>query len=418
MKKIIYLIVLISSLLKSYSQQITPISNQEFDNATFSNLHFLKEELKDVKIVGLGESSHLMGKTYTAKVKLIKYLHENCGFDIIAFESPMYNLYKVNDTITIGKYPKEEIFNNLSGVWYTKELDELFDYVIKTRKSNRPLICTGFDGRVFLNQADVLVADYSNFIKKLNIQSNSNIQIDSSFIKIMTTNVKNCFSEEKILPQDTLVLYHKFNEVKNSFKKIENKNDNNYYSFWNQMTDNLEAFYRTSYLNYNVRDKQMAKNVSFFANNLYKDKKIMLWAATLHLHDKPELIEHKSTNLYNDQFMGQYLKNEFQERYYTIAFTPFSGTIGMKGYLGLAKLKVKSKEGSLEKFINDTYHCDYAYIPLRNIEVPKIITENKLNTSNIIGSKPHKMDLTKVVDAYFYIKEEHLITGRNNKDAH
>jgi hypothetical protein len=114
--------------------------------------------------------------------------------------------------------------------------------------------------------------------------------------------------------------------------------------------------------------------------------------------------------------MGQYLKTEFQERYYTIAFTPFSGVIGMKGYLGLAKLKVKSKEGSLEKFINDTYHCDYAYIPLRNIEVPKIITENKLNKSNIIGSKPHKMDLTKVVDAYFYIKEEHLITGRNNKD--
>jgi erythromycin esterase len=416
MKTIIYLIVLIPSLLKSYSQQITPISKQEFDSATFNNLHFLKEELKDVKIVGLGESSHYMGKTYTAKVKLIKYLHENCGFDVIAFESPMYNLYKVNDTVTIGKYPKEDIFNHLSSVWYAKELDELFDYVVKTRKSNRPLICAGFDGRIFSNQENTLVVDYCNFIKKLNIESNSNIEIDSSFIKIMNTNVKNCFSEEKILPQDTLVLYHKFNEVKNSFKKIENKNDNNYYSFWNQMTENLEALYRTSYLNYNVRDKQMAKNVSFLATNLYKDKKIILWAATLHLHDKPELIEHKSKNLYKDEFMGQYLRTEFQERYYTIAFTPFSGIVGFKGYLGLGKRKVKSEEGSLEKFINDNYHCDYAYIPLRNIEVPKIITENKLNKSNIIGSRPFIMDLTKVVDAYFYIREEHLITWKNNKD--
>jgi len=416
MKTIIYLIFLISSFLKSYSQQITPITNQEFDNATFNNLHFLKEELKNVKIVGLGESSHYMGKTYTAKVKLVKYLHENCGFDIIAFESPMYNLSKIYDTIAAENHPKETIFNNLSSVWYSKELDELFDYVIETRNSNRPLICAGFDGRVFPNQADILVVDYCNFIKKLNSQSNSNIQIDSSFIKKMNTNVKNCFSENKISPQDTLVLYHKFNEVKNSFKKIETRKNTDYYSFWNQITDNLQSMYRTNYLNYNVRDKQMAKIVSCFSNNLYKDKKIILWAATLHLNDKPELIEHNGKDVYKGQFMGQYLRNEFQESYYTIAFTPFSGTIGFKGSLGLGKKKVKSEEGSLEKFINDTYHCEYAYIPLRNTEVPKIITENKLNKSNIIGSKPHKMDLTKVVDSYFYIKEEHLITGRNNKD--
>lgn len=415
MKKIIYLVVLIS-LFKSYSKQITPISNQEFDQASFNKLHFLKEELKDVKIVGLGEASHLMGQTYTAKVKLIKYLHENCGFDIIAFESPMYSLYKISDTITIGKYPKEEIFNNLSSIWYTKELDELFDYVITTRKTTRPLICTGFDMRTFPNQADFLVTDYCNFIKKLNIQSNSNVEIDSSFIKIITTNVRNSFSEEKIPPQDTLVLFHKFSEIKNILKKVESKNDAAYYSFWNLMTENLQALYRTSYVNYNVRDKQMAKNVSFFTNILYKDKKVILWAATLHLHDKPELIEHKGKNLYNDQFMGQYLRSEFQESYYTIAFTPFSGTIGIKGYLGLGKHKIKSKEGSLEKFINDTYHCHYAYIPLRNLEVPKIITENKLDKSNIIGSKSFIMDLTKVVDAYFYIKEEHLITERNSEN--
>ena len=411
--RLIFTITIFLSFFYSYSQGITPITKQEFDDANFQKISLLSDQLKNVKLIGLGEPSHFMGETYTAKIKFIKYLHENCGFDVLAFESPMYNLSKICPSIESENCTKENLFNNMFNIYYWKELDELFDYVVETRKTKNPLLITGFDQSVFSDDKNTFISDYCEFVKDLNAKTNTNIETDSVFMKILNLNIKNYFSTNKMAPQDTLILHDKFLKIKNTLKKINTSEDNNYFLFWGLITDNMQSLYRTNYTKENTRDLQMAKNVSFLANQMYKDKKVILWAATLHLHDKPELVVHKKNNLYNDVFMGQFLKNEFQQKYYTVAFTPFSGTTGFKGYLGLGKKKIKSGDGSLEKYINETYHCDYAYIPMRNSNNQKIITDNKLTKSNIIGSTPYEMDLTKVVDAYFYIKTENLLQKRN-----
>lgn len=413
MKIFLIVVLVLLNYTHCQSQKITPITQQDFDNGNFQNLSFLVDELKDVKLIGLGESSHNMGVTYSAKVKFIKYLHKHCGFDVIAFESPMYNLWNVCSSIENDNCTKENIFNNLSSVWYSKELDELFDYVVETRKTNNPLIIAGFDQSVFSDGKTKFSTEYNAFIKKLNSKTNSNIEIDSSFINAIDSNIKNYFSTNKIVPQDTLILRNKFLEIKKSVKKISVSEENNYFLFWDLMTNNLQSLYRSNYKQENIRDKQMAKNVSFLSNQMYKNKKIILWAATLHLHDKPELVVHKKDNMYHDKFMGEFLRNEFNDTYYTVGFTAFSGNIGLKGYLGLGKKRIKSSTNSLENFINKTYNCDYAFISMKNDQNKKIIIDNKLTTSNILGSRPFEMDLTKVVDAYFYIKTENLVKNRN-----
>ena len=62
----------------------------------FSDLQFLKPLLENKRIVQLGESSHGVAQFNQAKVRLIKFLHQECGFDIIAFESPIFGCFYAN----------------------------------------------------------------------------------------------------------------------------------------------------------------------------------------------------------------------------------------------------------------------------------------------------------------------------------
>ncbi len=55
-------------------------------------LQFFKAVLKDRRLVQLGESGHGVAEFNHAKVRLIKFLHQQMGFDVIAFESGLSNV--------------------------------------------------------------------------------------------------------------------------------------------------------------------------------------------------------------------------------------------------------------------------------------------------------------------------------------
>lgn len=414
-KIIIVFILLISNLLNA--QTFTKITDSEFKNATFESLNYLKEDLKDVKLIGLGEALHNMGGTYTAKIKMVKFLHEKCGFDVLAFESPMYNLSKLNEQLKNNIATKDTIANHISGIWSTTEMMELFEYVVKTQKSERPLEFVGFDESFFSVKKNYnLVKEYSDFISKLENKTNEKLKLDSTFYNAIKTTANRSYSFSKRTPQDTLLMFNKFKEIRNQLKKFDYKKDN-YFYFWKLNTDNLQSVYRKNYKKSN-RDKHMALNTIFLAENMYPNKKIILWAATSHLiANINEVDAYKQTDKFNKNKMGVYLNKHFKEKYYVMAFTPMQGKSGFKGYLGLAKVKIRSKKGSVEYYIKKNYDTNFAFLRLDNENVQKEILENNLIKSNILWLNGGKyngeiMNISKAVDAIFYLKNEHLINEK------
>lgn len=415
MKNITILLITIFIFEFSFSQTIITISKENYKNASFENLDFLKDDLANVKFVGLGEALHYMGGTYTAKIKMVKFLHEKCGFDVLAFESPMYNLDILNRQINEGIANSDSIARNISGVWSTTEMTELFTYIISTQKTQNPLELVGFDESFFtVNKNYDLPKDFSEFIKNLEEKSKRNFKLDSIFYNAITETVNKAYKFSKRKPSDTLLMYNKFRDINSALKSVSYKEDN-YLNFWKHIVDNLQSVYRKNYGSGN-RDKQMAINTEFLGEKLFPDKKIILWAATSHLLYNTDAIEaYKESDKYNKNKMGTYLKDMFDQKYYLIAFTPFEGTTGIKGYLGLAKNKVKSKKGSLEYYINKNYNPDYAYIAFRDKPKDKAF-DKEISKSNIIwmngGSyNGEEMDINDVADGIFYIKREHTINA-------
>lgn len=392
--------------------QVQELSKEDFINSNFESLTTLKSDLKDVSIVGLGESSHFMGETYRAKVKMVKYLHEECGFDVLAIESPLYDAKEYyNDSINQGKVTGDDFLRSgaISGVWLSDDMLELFNYIVETQKTDRPLIYAGFDNSFFYQDSHI-DKDFTKFITKLNEATISEITTDSIFISSLNHAVRKSYSIKTLPVSDTLVLYSKFEEIKKSLDKLEVKDK--YFKYWEQILLNLESRYRMNYKLYD-RDYMMAKNVDYLVNNEYPNKKMILWAATVHLlADKNST---QGTKKRDKQFMGYFLKQKYKEKYYHIAFVPGSGVTGLKGYLGIGKKRAVATKGSIERYIKESIKEEYAFMSTRTDLSKEIVNNHKINKSLLIGLTPYKTDISTVVDGFFYMRQEYLPEFKERK---
>ena len=110
----------------------------------FSELKPIADAIGRARIVQLGESSHGSGSMNNLKTRLIKYLHQQHGFNVLAFESSVFACnqgFERDQNRTAVSLMQSCIF----GVWHTEELLQLFRYIQSTQQSQNPLRLSGFD---------------------------------------------------------------------------------------------------------------------------------------------------------------------------------------------------------------------------------------------------------------------------------
>lgn len=98
----------------------------------YRDLEFLRESLAGVRIVQLGESGHGMGEAFLLKSRLVRFLHRELGFTVLAFESDLYQCHDADRTA--GSVPaRTTLLRCVFGVWHTEEVLPLFEYLAGTR---------------------------------------------------------------------------------------------------------------------------------------------------------------------------------------------------------------------------------------------------------------------------------------------
>ena len=89
------------------------------------NYNFLDSYVSDKQIVLLGESSHGVGDYFSEKIKIIKYLHEHHGFNIVVFENGL-----VESTISKKRSSFEEpelvLQQHFMDIYHNEEMLPLF----------------------------------------------------------------------------------------------------------------------------------------------------------------------------------------------------------------------------------------------------------------------------------------------------
>ena len=129
--------------LKANAVPVRTIDPKDDD---FSDLQPLKEMIGAARVVALGEQSHGDGATFLAKDRLIRFLHREMGFDVLAWESGMFDCRRVDAALRAGADGREAAQEGIFPIFSESgQVTPVFDYVQRTQGELRPLEITGFD---------------------------------------------------------------------------------------------------------------------------------------------------------------------------------------------------------------------------------------------------------------------------------
>src|SRR5437867_6676689 len=150
-------------------QHAIPLRSIDPADEDFSDLEPLRAAIGEARVVQLGEQSHGDGATFHAKARLIKFLHQKLGFDVLAFESCLYDCRKAWALLRGGAEPYEAVSSGVFGIWTRSEqFQPVIDYLGKAAKTDRPLELCGFDCQFTAKASrEHLVADAKAVLARL-----------------------------------------------------------------------------------------------------------------------------------------------------------------------------------------------------------------------------------------------------------
>jgi len=244
----------------------------------FSDLTFLGPLLVDRRVIQLGESSHGVAEFNWMKVRLIKFLHEKLGFDVIAFESSLTQCDAAGERA--AKESAEKTMQDcVFGVWHTDEVLALFDYVRKTQASARPLRLTGFDNQSSSNSDATSI----RFRRMLDI-------LDPAAVPALLQQEAMLKNIRKDNADDLLAYYTGLLRTleQNRARLLEQLKDHpTWVDLAIQEARSRITLVRTRSLprpeSSSVRDRAMADNLDFVLDTLYPKQKVIVWAHNAHI---------------------------------------------------------------------------------------------------------------------------------------
>ena len=100
------------------------------DKESFEQLKSLKEVLRGVRIVGLGEETHGTHEFFQLKRRLIEYLVKEAGFTVFAMELSYAASLDINEYVLNGKGDRDKaLAKQGTWAWDTQEVSELLEWL-------------------------------------------------------------------------------------------------------------------------------------------------------------------------------------------------------------------------------------------------------------------------------------------------
>lgn len=407
MKKTFSLFLLFFSFV-NFSQNTISKSIILSDPPISEDFSFLQEELKDVQVVMLGEISHFDGNVFETKTEIVKYLVENMGFNVMAFESGIYDLWKAQEDVKKGANCKQVFRNSLFSMWGKRKEFQSFVTFFENNKANLKLF--GFDHQITsVNGTVNLSNDLFNYSKSIN----HTMKLNKEDFNLLLESISNStmFDESDIsYPIFSSELY----KLKQKLSQQKNSEENFY---WTQIVNGLltlgeDAFTRQNFTSAfnctsidNIRDNQMAENLLAYAKQ-NPEAKIICWGANQHFANNLQSV--KAPIIKDFVPMGYYVKTALQGKMYSLAAITTNDSIFLQNKWHSTPIK----EGSFEDVLKKQFKNNHVFVSAKQLEINKIRENRLFSPITFIEGK-----LSEFHDGYLYFPKATLATVDEYEDV-
>lgn len=345
---------------RQLQEHLIPLENFSSENP-LGDIQLLKDNLKDARIIGMGEATHSSKEFNKIRHRFFQFLVEELGYRIFAWEASFGETLEINNYVINGEGTAEKALNSVSSPnCKTDEVLELIEWIREHNKQVSDEEKVKFYG--FDMQNDV--ASFKKLREKMQ-------KVDSDFIEANDETLefieqgKMMFAEideekESELRDFITDLENQVKQKQNEYLEIVSEQE---YGLLKQLIAILEQCRKfclavnenadSNMDSWTFRDQSMAENISWMID-FEDEENAFVWAHNAHIKKggKPENPESKA--------LGYYLDQKYREDYYSIGFD--FGTGAFK-YLNMEEPQPKwDGEKSFDKIHEDTLAHELAEI--------------------------------------------------------
>jgi len=404
------------------------------DDEDFSDLQPIKNLIGDSRLVVLGEQSHGDGADFLAKARIIKFLHREMGFDVLTWESGMFDCREVDRALRDPNIKMDDITRmGIFPIWtFSAQVRPTLEYVRSTLTSDHPIETAGFDHQFsggeaattkraaalieFFDKADPALLspemreDITGGYAKFNERGGDGMPVKANLEPL----VEKWTAIAAFMDQHRAALVKAHGEA--AFEFMRRCADDAVVSVRSMLEfmASRAGGGQMKVTDNNTRDQRMAANLIWQVNERYKDRKVIAWMATMHAANDIEAIRPVMGGPLYDGVTncGTISKKALGDTMYTIGFTAFDGKAGnVFGRTAPMEIPAPSK-GSLEDLCGQTekrfLFIDFRALPADHwLRLPMISRPLGYGEMTATGGWPRQ------VDAMLYIRTMFPSTREN-----
>jgi erythromycin esterase len=282
------------------------------------DLKGLEHILGEARVVNLGEATHGDGAAFLAKTRLVKYLHQRLGFDVLVLESSLYTCTKMWSALVGGAQAYDAAALCVFDTWKeSAQMQPLFEYLADNARTDHPLAVWGMDPQLSGSASNaVLLHDIEQVFGEERVREFA--ATHHRLLDVMT----------RRSPEQTAADEASLRSLRQSVESLPHEEA----PFWRRVVEGMLYMHEDHRLFHengrkvavralNLRDEEMARNLIWLALERFPDRKLIVWSASIHgARAVPQ--EERATPR---EVMGEFVSAELGDAYSSVGFLAYEG---------------------------------------------------------------------------------------------
>jgi len=298
----------------------------------FSDLEPLRPVLERARVVLLGEGDHHSGSDLQAKSRLVRFLHRELGFDVLALEAGMYGMAVADEALRTGAPPQEAFALGAWPFWsQAAQMQPLIEYVGSTAQTDRALRLAGFDIQfVRPGAAEGFARDVAAHLSSRDIASPL-ADTTSAEWQVLQSLGMMLYLTGQAVPPDTAVRSSFLKALDHVIGQLDDSHDADSRP-WARILRSAGTEARSNFARADgvslweasrLRTDAMAENLLWLATERFPDRRIIAWGANAHVMRLAEIPPAGGVG----PSMGLRIGEALGEESFVIAATSFEGAL-------------------------------------------------------------------------------------------